>query len=161
MYELIEYYLEQLYNPGVYAATKAGLEAGSDALRVELASEEVSFLFICYKVSLYSGDRILSDPRSPAWPRLHNRAHSSCQQVYHGIHLLFSFCAGNDLMQSIPCFLLSMQFESQRQGLHYEAMSSNMGDQKDLEEFKKFSHIFSNCLPKPGLKIIELDSIYR
>ena len=40
-------------------------------------------------------------------------------------------------------------------------MSSNMGDQKDLEEFKKFSHIFSNCLPKPGLKIIELDSIYR
>ena len=52
MYELIEYYLEQLYNPGVYAATKAGLEAGSDALRVELASEEVSFLLICDKVSL-------------------------------------------------------------------------------------------------------------
>ena len=66
MYELIEYYLEQLYNPGVYASTKAGLEAGSDALRVELAAEEVSLLLICYKVSLCSRDRILSDPRSPA-----------------------------------------------------------------------------------------------
>ena len=64
-------------------------------------------------------------------------------------------------MQSMLCFLLLMQFEFQRQGLHFEAMSSNMGDQKDLEEFKKFSHIFSYCLPKPGLKIIELHSIYR
>ena len=153
--------LNSCYTPGVYAATKAGLEAGSDALRVELASEEVSLLLICYKVSLCSRDRIFSDPRSPAWPRLHNRAHSSCQQVFHAIHLLFSFCAGNDLMQSILCFLLLTQFESQRQGLHYEAMSSNMSSQKDLEDFKKFSHIFSNCLPKPGLKIIELHSIYR
>ena len=45
--------LNSCYTPGVYAATKAGLEAGSDALRVELASEEVSFLFICYMVSLF------------------------------------------------------------------------------------------------------------
>ena len=73
----------------------------------------------------------------------------------------FSFCAGHDLMQPILCFLLPMHSESQRQGLHYEAMSSNMGSQRDLEDFKKFSHIFSNCLPKPGLKIIELHSIYR
>ena len=48
-----------------------------------------------------------------------------------------------------------------RQGAHYEAMSAKGGDQKDLEEFQKFSHIFSNCLPKPGLKILELESIYR
>ena len=40
-------------------------------------------------------------------------------------------------------------------------MSAKGSDQKDLEEFQKFSHIFSNYLPKPGLKIIELDSIYR
>ena len=41
--------LNSCYTPGVYAATKAGLEAGSDALRVELASEEVSLLLICLR----------------------------------------------------------------------------------------------------------------
>ena len=40
-------------------------------------------------------------------------------------------------------------------------MSAKGGDQTELEEFQKFSHIFSNYLPKPGLKIIELESIYR
>lgn len=92
---------------GVYAATKAGLEAGSDALRVELASEEIHV--------------VLLDP--------------------------------GYIIEHTPL--------ASRQGLHYEAMSSNMGSQRDLEDFKKFSHIFSNCLPKPGLKIIELHSIYR
>ena len=48
-----------------------------------------------------------------------------------------------------------------RQGDHYQSMSANGFDHKDLEEFQKFSHIFSNCLPKPGLRMIELESIYR
>ena len=48
-----------------------------------------------------------------------------------------------------------------RQESHYEAMSAKGCDQKDFEEFQKFSHIFSNCLPKPGLKMLELESIYR
>ena len=99
--------LNSCYTPGVYAATKAGLEAGSDALRVELASEEVSLLLICYKVSLCSRDRILSDPSSPAWPRLHNRAHSSCQQVFHVIHLctLFILCCNPFSVFSCQCIL--------------------------------------------------------
>jgi len=92
---------------GVYAASKAGLEAGSDALRVELAHTQVHV--------------VLLDP--------------------------------GYILEHTPL--------ASRQGAHYKAMSAKGGDQKDLEEFQKFSHIFSNCLPKPGLKILELESIYR
>jgi len=92
---------------GVYAASKAGLEAGSDALRVELAHRQVHV--------------VLLDP--------------------------------GYILEHTPL--------ASRQGAHYKAMSVKDGSEKDLEEFKKFSHIFSNCLPKPGLKIIELESIYR
>jgi len=92
---------------GVYAASKAGLEAGSDALRVELAHTQVHV--------------VLLDP--------------------------------GYILEHTPL--------ASRQGDHYEAMSGNVGDKRDLEEFKMFSHIFSNCLPKPGLKKIQLESIYR
>ena len=34
--------MTEFYDLGVYAASKAGLEAGSDALRVELAHTKVS-----------------------------------------------------------------------------------------------------------------------
>jgi len=92
---------------GVYAASKAGLEAGSDALRVELAHTQVHV--------------VLLDP--------------------------------GYILEHTPL--------ASRQGDHYEAMSGNVGDKRDLEEFRMFSHIFSNCLPKPGLKMIQLESIYR
>ena len=58
-------------------------------------------------------------------------------------------------------YLDRKQMPLRRQGDHYQSMSANGFDHKDLEEFQKFSHIFSNCLPKPGLRMIELESIYR
>ena len=67
-----------LYDVGVYAASKAGLEAGSDALRVELAHKQVSSPTL-QKHPAWSS---FSGPCCPSRPGLHTWAHSPSQQVY-------------------------------------------------------------------------------
>ena len=141
--------LNSCYTPGVYAATKAGLEAGSDALRVELASEEVSLLLICYKVSLCSRDRILSDPRSPAWPRLHNRAHSSCQQVFHVIHLctLFILCwTWSDAIHSL--FSLAIAFWISKAGTPLRGHEFKYGQPEGFGGFQEVLAHFLQLSPQ-------------
>ena len=135
----------EFYDIGVYAASKAGLEAGSDALRVELAHTKVSFTILAKAACLRfkAPSLYFSGPCCPSWPGLHPWAHSPCKQVF------------------LKIFIFHVPYQIFRQGDHYEAMSGKVGDKRDLEEFKMFSHIFSNCLPKPGLKMIQLESIYR
>jgi len=71
----------------------------------------------------------------------------------HGVHMI--------LLD--PGEILSLTPFASRQGSHYTAMEAELNvdlSNQELATFKKFSHVFSNHLPRPALATINEHKIY-